>query len=60
MVLAAYLRSPSVLALTAGSVCVVTVATMVTVAIARAGVPGTFLRATTDDLVTPRSAVAER
>ena len=60
VVLAAYLRSPSVLALTAGSVCVVTVATMVTVAIARAGVPGTFLRATTDDLVTPRSAVAER
>ncbi len=54
VVLAAYLRSPSVLALAAGSVCVASVL------IARAGVPGAFLRATTDDLVTPRSAVAER
>ncbi|MGA3147237.1 MAG: hypothetical protein ABSF33_07145 [Acidimicrobiales bacterium] len=57
VVLAVYLRSASALALAAGSVCVATVAGMV---MARADVRGGFLRATADDLVVPRSAVAER
>jgi hypothetical protein len=57
VVLAAYLRSPSALALAAGSVCVAAVVAMV---ITRAGIPGAFPRATTDDLVMPRSAVTKR
>ncbi len=51
VVLAAYLRSPSALALAAGAACVAA-------AIIRAGAPG-LLPVAADDLVPPRSAVTE-